>query len=131
MGNVYFYSKTEKLDYSILIGTPSGNGNTVERTDFSKPLSDKDEASEIIFTLMNCDSIDKPKICERLPDSTIWFNSWDVGITYFVVNLWVDGNDIIVESNVNSSTPWYRKITGDRAIGMKNIIEKYKIKTLN
>ncbi|MGL4772979.1 MAG: hypothetical protein ACRC2K_05370 [Clostridium sp.] len=75
------------------------------------------------------DSIGKPEACEKLADSTIWFNSWDKGMTYFIVNLWIDGDNVIVESNVNSTTPSYKKITGDRATTLKSIVEKYKIKT--
>lgn len=131
LGNVYFYNKTEKIDYAIKIGTPSGSGSSVERTDFSKPLSDKDEANALIFSLMDGISIDKPKVCEKLPNSTIWFDDWNIGATYFIVNLWVDENDIIVETNVNSSAPTYKKIIGDRATSINNLINKYKIKYLN
>ncbi|MGL5149918.1 MAG: hypothetical protein ACRC7N_05000 [Clostridium sp.] len=130
-GNVYLYNKMENLDYSIIIGTPYGSSNVVERTDFSKPLSDRDEVNEIIFTLMSGDSIVKPDVCKKLPDSTIWVNDWDIGATYFVVNIWVDGDDIIIESGINSVSPSYKKVTGDRATTLKSIMQKYKINALN
>lgn len=131
LSSVYFYKKTEKLDYAIRIGTPVGSGSSIDRTDFAKPLSDKGEANILIFSLMDSISIDKPKICEKLPDSTIWFDDWNVGATYFIVNLWVDDNAIIVETDVHSPEPTFKEIVGDRATELKKIIDKYKIKTTN
>ncbi|MGL5087233.1 MAG: hypothetical protein ACRC68_16225 [Clostridium sp.] len=138
IGNVYFYNKTKKLDrdikkldYDISIGTPVGSRSSIERTDFVKPLFDREEASRIIFSLMDGISIDKPKVCEKLPDSTIWFNGLDEGVVYYIVNLWVDENTIIVETNVNAPEANYKKIVGNNAIEIKKIIEKYKITTLN
>lgn len=131
LSNGYLYTKMEKLDYAIVIGTPAVNGNVIERTDFSKPLSDKDDFNTVIFTLIDGQPIDKPEVCQRLADSTIRFNDWDFGVTYYIVNVWFDGNDIIIENNVNSESPNYRKISGSRATELKRIIEKYSINNLN
>ena len=127
LSNGYLYTKIKKLDYAIMIGTQFVDDNAQVKTIFSKPLSDKNEFTTVIFTLMDGQSIDKPEVCEKLADSTIFFNDWDFEVTYCTVNLWFDGNDIIIENNVNSKSPNYRKISGDRATELKRIIEKYSI----
>lgn len=115
------------MDYSIIIGTISGTNNTLEKIDFSNPLSNKDDANLIIFPLMRAESIEKPEICEGLPDSTIYFNSWNEGVTYSIFYLWFNENNFIIENNVNSETPIYKKITDFDAEEFKKIIDKYKI----
>lgn len=128
IGNVYFYNKSSKLDYAIKIGTPSGTGTTVEKTDFSEALSDKEEANILTFSLMEGISIEKPEVCNNIPTSTIWFNDWNEGVVYYIVNLWEDGDTIIVETDVNSEKPLYKKIDGSIAVEIKKLIDKYTIK---
>ena len=125
--NIYLFNKNKKLDYSILIGTPSTVYENIERTDFSSPLDNKDELNLIIFPLISAESIEKPDISKTLPYSTIHFNDWDKGICYFIVDIWIDKDDVIIGINTNSDNTTYKKLTNSDLTDFKNILEKYRI----
>lgn len=129
LGNIYFYNKTEKLDYAITIGKPVGNYSAttgVDGVDFYEPVTDREEANLLIFSFMNGVSIDKPKICENLPDLTIVFNDWKKNIAYYQVNLWVDGDSVVIANDGNE--PEYKIINNGREVELKKIIERYGTK---
>lgn len=127
LGNIYFYNQSQKLDYAINIGIPITGSDSTTGIKFYEPLTDKEEASLLIFAFMSGISIEKPKICQKSPNFTIWFNDWDKGIMYRQVNMWLDGNSVIIEIDVNADHSEYRQIDGNRAENLKNIIEKYTI----
>lgn len=129
LGNIYFYNKTENLDYAITIGVPTGNDYSTMGIDYYEPLTDKDkdEANLLIFSLMDGVSIDKPKVCEELPNVAIMFSDWKNNISYYKVYLWINGNDVVIASD--EFQPKYKIIDDSRAIEIKKIIEKYKVKT--
>lgn len=125
LGNVYFYTKTDKLDYDIIIGNTVIGENSDVAINFSKskPISNKDDFNSIVFSLMDSVSIDKPKICENPPDSVITFNDRKNGIQYYTANFWINNNILIVQSNGNESN--YKIIEADRAQEIIKIIKKY------
>ncbi|SCK03386.1 Uncharacterised protein [uncultured Clostridium sp.] len=125
LGNVYFYTKIDKLDYDIIIGTTVIGENSDIAINFSKskPISNKDDFNSIVFSLMDSVSIDKPKICENPPDSVITFNDRKDGIQYYTANIWINNNSLIIKSNGNEST--YKIIEADRAQEIIKIIKKY------
>lgn len=127
LGNIYFYNKTENLDYAITIGVPTGSDYSSMGIDYYEPLTDKDEANLLIFSLMDGVSIDKPKVCKELPNLAIMFSDWKKNISYYKVYLWINGNDVVIASD--ESQPKYKIIDDSRAIEVKKIIEKYKVKT--
>lgn len=124
--NIYLYTKTEKLDYDILVGTPVKGEDESIGSNFlnSKPISNKDDFNTLIFYLMDATSIDKPKICENLPDSIITFNDWENGIQYYEINIWINKNSLIIGTIGEESS--YKIIENNRAEEILNIIEKYK-----
>ncbi len=126
LGNIYFYSKTEKLDYAITIGKPVGKYSKTTGVDgvvFYEPVTDKGEANLLIFSFMKGVSIDKPKKCENLPDLTVVFNDWEKNIAYYQVNLWVDGDNVVIAND--GPGPEYKMINNGRAVELKKIIERY------
>lgn len=126
-GNIYFYNKTEKLDYAIRIGTHASRGEI----NFNKPLSNREDSNMVIFSLIDGISIEKPTVCEKLPDSTIWIDDWTLGATYLIVNLWVDNDTVIFETGVNSTEPEYKKVDGARGVELKKLLAKYNLKNTN
>lgn len=129
LGNIYFYNKTEKLDYAITIGKPVGKYSAttgVDGVDFYEPVTDREEANLLIFSFMKGVSIDKPKICENLPDLTIVFNDWEKNIAYYQVNLWVDGDSVVITND--GYEPEYKIINDGGAVEIKKIIEMYGTK---
>ena len=127
IGNIYFYKQSKKLVYDINIGVPVDVEGETYGIDFYETLSDRDEANLLIFSFMSGVSIEKPKVCEELPKLTVWFSEWEKGITYRQVNMWIDNDKVIIETDVNSEMPNYRMIDGNRAEDLKKIIEKYSV----
>lgn len=78
---------------------------------------------------MDAVSIDKPKVCEKIPDLAIWFSDRKEGITYYIVNLWVDENALVIETD--GEQPKYKLIDGSKALELKKILKRYKAKTYN
>ena len=124
VGNFILYNKSKKLDYDILIGIPvMGRGEyTTIGTNFtkSKPLSDKSEASNLIFSLMKATNIKKPEICNELPNASIQFYDCENNISYYDINIWITEDYIIIE-NENK----YKKIDNKYDItNLTKIIDK-------
>ena len=126
--SLYMYSNYEKVDYAIKIGTPTGSSSLEEKILFNEPLYDKKEANLLIFSLINAKSIDKPKISEKLPNAVISFDDWKEGVNYFKAKLWIDGDNIVVETNDSLVNSDYKLISGSEATDIKKIVEKYHIK---
>ncbi len=124
LSNIFLYTTRDKMDYDIIIGTPGTEG-----TDLSVPISDKNEASMLIFSLMNSESIAQPEITEDKPDSIIWINDSKEGFSYTTASLWIDGSGIILGTNVDSDYPLYKELSGGRAADMIQIIRKYQTKS--
>lgn len=124
LSNIFLYTTRDKMDYDIIIGTPGTEG-----TDLSVPISDKNEASMLIFSLMNSESVAPPEITEDKPDSIIWINDSKEGFSYTTVSLWIDGSGIILGTNVDSDYPLYKELSGGRAADMIQIIRKYQTKS--
>lgn len=124
LSNIFLYTTRDKMDYDIIFGTPGTEG-----TDLSVPISDKNEASMLIFSLMNSESIAQPEITEDKPDSIIWINDSKEGFSYTTVSLWIDGSGIILGTNVDSDYPLYKELSGGRAADMIQIIRKYQTKS--
>ena len=132
LGNIFFYNQTQKLDYSITIGIPimgEGTYPSMGIDFYDEPLSDRNEANLLIFSFMNAVSIDKPKVCEELPNLTVWINDWKNGISYYQVNLWLNENSIIIESDECGEEPKYKIIDGSNVTELKKVFERYKDKT--
>lgn len=127
-GNIYFYNQSKKLDYRITVGKPVGNDYATMGIDlYDKPLSNKDEYNLLIFSLINGTYIEKPEVCEKLPDLQISFNDWEENIEYSIVNFWINEDSVVIE--LNGQKPDYRIIEGSRATDLKKIIERYPNKT--
>ncbi|WP_312653653.1 hypothetical protein [Proteiniclasticum sp.] len=124
LSNIFLYTTRDKMDYDIIIGTPGTEG-----TDLSVPISDKNEASMLIFSLMNSESIAQPEITEDKPDSIIWINDSKEGFSYTTVSLWIDGSGIILGTNVDTDYPLYKELSSGRAADMIQIIRKYQTKS--
>lgn len=124
IGNIYFYSKMEKLDYSILIGTPVSE----ERTNYNEPLNNKDEAHIIQFALMTASSIEKPMVSNNLPDATFMINDNKKGVCYLKVNAWIDGEDVVFEMGIDSEEGHTYKSTDIWGSDMKMLINKYSLR---
>lgn len=115
--NIYFYSNREKIDYSIQIGTPISK----ERIDFSNPITNRNHAHTIQFSLINAISINMPDVTNRLPDATIKIDARDLGVTYSIIDAWIDGDNVIFKMMENSELgPQYKYTTGTWG-------EKYKV----
>lgn len=129
-GNIYFYNQSQKLDYRIMMGVPvTGQGDypSTGINFYDEPLSDRDDANLLILSFMDGVSVDKPKVCEKLPNLTVVFNDWKKNISYYQVNLWIDGDKVIIGTNTHESK--YKIIDSSQAIELKKIIERYPTKT--
>lgn len=134
LGNVYFYNKSKKLDYAIRIGTPT-EGYIVKEDgnfpstgiDFYEPLSDRNEANILLFSLLNSVSVEKPKVCETLPNLVVYISEWKNGVTYYQVSMWIDDDTVIIKTDIDDTESKYKAISGTRASDLKNLIEKYDV----
>lgn len=119
------YTKTEKLDYDIIVGIPvrGEDGSGARNFLNAKPVSDKSEFNSLIFSFMDATSIDKPKVCESLPNSIIAFKDRKYGIQYY--NIWIDGKSLII--GTTGEQPKYKMIEDARAQEILKIIEKYRV----
>ena len=128
LSNIFLYSKVNKSDYDIKIGTPtvSENDNNLA-INFSnfKPISNKDEFNLITFYLIDAISIDKPQICDNIPNWVITFNNKKDKIQYYTAYIWIDGNSLIIKSN-NEEENDYKIIKDINAETVIKIIEKYR-----
>ena len=90
----------------------------------SKPLSDKNEANNLIFSLMEATTIKKPEICDELPNASIQFYDWKNNISYYNINIWIDKDCIIIEDENKGETK-YKKIDNTYDVtNLKKIIER-------
>lgn len=128
LSNIFLYSKVNKSDYDIKIGVPtiSKNDNNLA-INFSnfKPISNKDEFNLITFYLIDANLIDKPKICENIPNWVITLNNKKDKIQYYTAYIWIDKNSLIIKSN-NEQENDYKVIKDYKAKDIIKIIEKYK-----
>lgn len=132
LGNIYFYNQSKKLDYAIRIGT-TVEGHIVEEDgnypsigfDFYEPLSDRDEANILLFSLLNGVSVEKPKVCETLPNLVVYISDWKNEITYYTASMWIDDDIVIIKIDVDDTE--YKAISGKSASDLKNLIEKYDV----
>lgn len=126
-GNIYFYSNSQKLAYNIVIGTPvkGESGDIGNNFSDSSPISDKDEFNTLIFSIMDATSVNRPTICETLPNATIMFNDYKYGIQYYSINVWVRNNSVFIETTGDKST--YKIINSSRCQDFLNIIQKYML----
>ena len=62
-------------------------------------------------------SVHKPKVCEVIPNLTVWFNDWKKNIVYYQVNLWVDEDAVVIKTGGDQTK--YKIINGSRAIEVK------------
>lgn len=126
-GNIYLSTKTEKLDYDITVGIPvrGEDGSVASNFLNAKPVLDKSESNSLIFYFMDATSIDKPEICENLPNLVIKFNDSKDGIQYYKVNVWIDGNSLII--GTTGEQPKYKIIDNGREEEILKIIEKYRV----
>lgn len=129
LGNIYFYNQAKKLDYAITIGKPVGSNYQTMGVNFYEPLSDRDDANLLIFSLMDGVSVDKPKVFEELPNLTVWFNDWEKNTSYYQANLWINENSIIIETNRHGDQPKYKIIDSSKSSELKKLIKKYTVKT--
>lgn len=128
LGNVYFYKQTKKLDYSIIIGKPVGNNSSTMGIHYHETLTDKDsdQATLLIFSLMDGVSIDKPEISKNLPNLAIMFSDRRQNLGFYTAKFWIDGDTVIMENSL--AEPEYRLIDGYRTEELKELIESYKVK---
>lgn len=131
LGNIYFYNKAQKLDYVITVGKPVSEepqSMTVNyAVDYYEDLKDRDEVNLLMFSLMNYEVVDKPKVCDNLPDLAIMISDTRDNMSYYQTNLWIDGDSVVMVTN--GDEPIYKLIDGNRAIELKKIIERYPVKT--
>lgn len=125
-GNIYFYSKTEKIDYFIQIGTPISK----DSIDFNNPIKNKDDAHTILFALINSTSINPPPVVNKLPDAVFKIDSRDIGLTYAMIYAWINDDDdsvIFKMSETNNSSPLYKSTIGTWGKDIKQLISNYKL----
>lgn len=125
LGNIYLYSKTEKIDYSIQIGTPISE----DSIEFSNPIKNKNDAHTVFFSLINSISIDPPPVVNKTPDAVLKIDSRDLELTYSMIYIWInDDNNVIFKMSENStSSPLYKSTTGIWGKNIKELIDNYKL----
>ena len=128
IGNIYLYTKIQKLDYDIVIGVPvvGENGDIANNFLNSKPISNKDDFNSLIFSLIDATSINKPIICENLPNSIITINDRENAIQYYDAYVWIDGTSLII--GTIEENPIYKIIDTNNSQKILKIIEKYTAK---
>lgn len=117
-GNVYFINESRKPPYPMMIGRLV----RVDRIDFGDVIKSKEDVHDITFALIDARSIEKPEVSNNLPDATLWINDWHIGVTWRIVDVWFDGDEVIFGSRDKN----YKTIIGNQGERIKEIIFKYQ-----
>ena len=110
LGNLYLYQELKKPDFMIRIGTPV---NT-EMTYIGEGIKDKEDARNVVMTVIRAEEVDKPACAERLPDAEIWFDDWKVGVSYMRLRVWLEGDDAYFGNSYTSleDDGQYKRVLG-------------------